>query len=414
MAYTKYSLTPANNTAAPPDGAPEGMLPSAVNDTMRDMMAQIRDVGDGIRGGTYTMTAPIITGGTITGATVTSNTFSSSGATITGGSINGTTIGATTASTGAFSTLSATGVTTVQAGTVSAPAITTTGDTNTGIFFPAADTIAFTEGGTEAMRLTSAGDVGIGTTSPAQRLDVVTSGGNAYIRVARNAQSAGQVGLHINGGTSGTDWYIANFASTNDLSFFGNGSERMRIASDGLITTNIEGSATLYAAYSARAWVNFDGTAASNLTGTYSQTGTTVTVTITGHGYITGSSAYLDFTSGTAVDGAYTVTVTDANTFTVTQASRTTSGNVTSRRNTIRGSGNVSSVSDNGTGDYTVNFTTAMPDANYSAVFGGVRPTTNYFIGGASSFTTTCVNINTWSTTPAAVDYPTVCVSIFR
>jgi hypothetical protein len=25
MAYTKYSLTPANNTAAPPDGAPEGM-----------------------------------------------------------------------------------------------------------------------------------------------------------------------------------------------------------------------------------------------------------------------------------------------------------------------------------------------------------------------------------------------------
>ena len=69
MAYTKYSLTPANNNAAPPDGAPEGMLPSAVNDTMRDMMAQIRDVGDGIRGGTYTMTAPIITGGSVSGIT---------------------------------------------------------------------------------------------------------------------------------------------------------------------------------------------------------------------------------------------------------------------------------------------------------------------------------------------------------
>jgi len=67
MAYTKYSLTPANNNAAPPDGAPEGMLPSAVNDTMRDMMAQIRDVGDGIRDGTYTMTAAKITGGSITG-----------------------------------------------------------------------------------------------------------------------------------------------------------------------------------------------------------------------------------------------------------------------------------------------------------------------------------------------------------
>ncbi len=69
MAYTKYSLTPADNNAAPPNGAPEGMLPSAVNDTMRDMMAQIRDCGDGIRGGTYTMTAPIITGGSITGIT---------------------------------------------------------------------------------------------------------------------------------------------------------------------------------------------------------------------------------------------------------------------------------------------------------------------------------------------------------
>ena len=34
----------------------------------------------------------------------------------------------------------------------------------------------------------------------------------------------------------------------------------------------------------------------------------------------------------------------------------------------IRGSANVSSITDNGTGDYTVNFTTAMPDANYSAV----------------------------------------------
>lgn len=34
----------------------------------------------------------------------------------------------------------------------------------------------------------------------------------------------------------------------------------------------------------------------------------------------------------------------------------------------IRASGNVSSITDNGTGDYTVNFTTAMPDANYSIV----------------------------------------------
>jgi hypothetical protein len=38
---------------------------------------------------------------------------------------------------------------------------------------------------------------------------------------------------------------------------------------------------------------------------------------------------------------------------------------------TIRASGNVSSITDNGTGDYTVNFTTAMPDINYSVVANG-------------------------------------------
>ena len=37
----------------------------------------------------------------------------------------------------------------------------------------------------------------------------------------------------------------------------------------------------------------------------------------------------------------------------------------------IRASGNVTSITDNGVGDYTVNFTTSMPDANYSAQFNG-------------------------------------------
>jgi hypothetical protein len=96
MAYTKYSLTPADNNAAPPNGAPEGMLPSGVNDTMRDMMSQIRDVGDGIRGGTYTMTAPVITGG----------------------SINDTIIGATTATTATFTTATVNRVADTQGGSV--------------------------------------------------------------------------------------------------------------------------------------------------------------------------------------------------------------------------------------------------------------------------------------------------------
>jgi len=55
---------------------------------------------------------------------------------------------------------------TVPAGSAAAPAITTTGDTNTGIFFPAADTIAFAEGGAEVARFDSSGNLGIGTSSP--------------------------------------------------------------------------------------------------------------------------------------------------------------------------------------------------------------------------------------------------------
>jgi hypothetical protein len=86
--------------------------------------------------------------------------------------------GVGTLSSGAITT---TGVLTVPAGTVSLPAITTTGDTNTGIFFPAADTIAFTDGGVESLRITSTGGVSFGTTGTAYGTSgqVLTSQGNA-------------------------------------------------------------------------------------------------------------------------------------------------------------------------------------------------------------------------------------------
>ena len=112
--------------------------------------------------------------------------------------INGT-VGATTANTGAFTTLSATGVTTVQAGTAAAPAITTTGDTNTGIFFPAADTVAASVGGTEGMRLTSTG-LGIGTSSPAGKLSVNVDASTELITL--RSSSGRQIFSHEPGGNA--------------------------------------------------------------------------------------------------------------------------------------------------------------------------------------------------------------------
>ena len=67
-----------------------------------------------------------------------------------------------------------------------------------------------------------------------------------------------------------------------------------------------------------------------SISGTYNIPGTTTcTVTAaTAHGLTTGDRVWLDFTSGTAVDNVYTVTVTGTTTFTVTTATLTTSGNV--------------------------------------------------------------------------------------
>lgn len=59
-----------------------------------------------------------------------------------------------------------------QTGSAGAPGVTTVGDLNTGMFWPAADSIGLATGGTERVRVTSTGNVGIGTATPLTPLDI--------------------------------------------------------------------------------------------------------------------------------------------------------------------------------------------------------------------------------------------------
>ena len=84
----------------------------------------------------------------------------------------------------------------------------------------------------------------------------------------------------------------------------------------------------------------------------------------------------------------------------------------------IRASGNVTSITDNGTGDYTVNFTNALPDVNY-AFTGTLAP------GSASTVVCVAENSNTTRTASLfriytsqqgaiVIDVPAVMISVFR
>jgi hypothetical protein len=159
MARTKiseFSATPASNTDIDSIFIGEGMAPSNVNDAIRELMAQLKDFQVGSAGD------PVTVGGVLT----------------------------------------------VQAGSASTPALTTSGDTNTGIFFPAADTIAFAEGGAEVARFDSSGNLGLGVTPSAW------GSGRKILQMTNGAafgDYSGFTGLSRNYYQDGsTDRYIAN------------------------------------------------------------------------------------------------------------------------------------------------------------------------------------------------------------
>jgi hypothetical protein len=126
------------------------------------------------------------------------------------------------------------------AGTVSAPSITFVGDTNTGIYSPAADTIAFTEGGVESMRITDVGNVGIGNNNPTIFSGLTTlsiGGSNRGLITVRNASNADRGYIYFDSTNFSVESVGAplNLVSptSQPILFTTAGAERMRIDSSG-------------------------------------------------------------------------------------------------------------------------------------------------------------------------------------
>jgi hypothetical protein len=170
----------------------------------------------------------------------------------------------------------------------------------------------------------------------------------------------------------------------------------------------------------------------TSVSGTGTASGLTLSGSFTTSGSLTLSGTVNSLAAGTygiSISGnaATATSATSATTATTATNLSTASGSAPSysarawvnfdNNGSIRASGNVSSVTKNGTGDFTINFTTAMPDANYaiagfSSVSGAGAITG---VSGGSSFsqtTSSCRVITAGTGGPANAE--TACVVIFR
>ena len=139
--------------------------------------------------------------------------------------------------------------------------------------------------------------------------------------------------------------------------------------------------------------------------GTYTRTGTTVTLTRTGHGLVSNDYIYADFISGGATDGFYQVTKVDNNTVTFTSGSGTiSSSNVTYKKAVGRGvvasnDGTYIYINGKGTGE----FVTTTKPAKVLSRFGDTQIDTaqSKFSGGSILFDGTQDNLQV----PADADF---------
>jgi len=170
---SEYSSTAANNTDIGGINIAEGCAPSGINNAIRELMAQIKDMQAGsdsdglVVSGAFTSSGGAVfsSGTTFSAAVVMSSTVAMSNNVTMTGSANtiGTTTSATILSGSVTQTSGSVLFLDAAATTPSAPPLSWSGDTNTGVYRPAADTLALVTGGVDRLRMNSAGIVIIGT-----------------------------------------------------------------------------------------------------------------------------------------------------------------------------------------------------------------------------------------------------------
>jgi len=146
---------------------------------------------------TFSGGVSVTSGGVNVTGIVTATSFSGSGANLTG-----------VAATSNISTnaIVNSGITTVAAGSASVPSISPTGDTDTGIFFPSADTIAIAEGGAEAARIDSSGRLLLGTSSA--RSNFFNGSDSTQIQLEGTTSTNSSVSVVSNRNDAGCPFFI--------------------------------------------------------------------------------------------------------------------------------------------------------------------------------------------------------------
>jgi len=222
------------------------------------------------------------------------------------------------------------------AGTLGAPSLFFTGDSNTGLFSPGADTLALVTGGTNRVHVTSGGLVGLGTNIPnatfdcrgnatftgngtaRQTADFTNTSGQLYVGVESSAGGAVFTGSSAYAGIIGTN-------TSTPLNFATNGSLKATLDTSGRLLVGTSSS-------SSSALVQVNGTAqatkySSNLGGTTASLGNGSSETILASPTTYGMyMVYAGGTGNTSVMGTAIVQVNGGGTPTVTQLTGAATG----------------------------------------------------------------------------------------